>query len=424
MSPGHNLSRPRLPFRAQDTHPLSVSPEAADRDSRNAALTLAFALPGDVLLYLLLPLYAQSFGVTLFEAGVLLAANRLIRIVGYGTVARLYGSRGARWACLVACAGSVVSTLAYGLLSGFWLLLVARLIWGLSFATLNIANQALPTSAMEGAAARSGRARSLVAVGPMLSLVVGALLAETLGPRVVFVVLALAALAAPVFAARLPDTTQVMGRGGPRISVPEPISIWSFSMGFAMDGIFVFGLSLIAAKSLPQGAVIAAGGAMALRYLSEILLSAPGGSLAQRVGPRQLLVALSFATAVSLTLLGIEGALVWTAILITVILRALLQPLPGPVVAMAYPGPERVSALADRPPGATSARVPARLLPDCCSRCFQPSPCSRAQAACSPLPRRSWSANNRRRRKARERNPAAAIFVTGCIKRLARVVRD
>lgn len=325
---------------------MSVSPEAADRDSRHAALTLAFALPGDVLLYLLLPLYAGSFGVTLFEAGVLLAANRLIRIVGYGTVAHLYGSRGARWACLVACAGSVLSTLAYGLLSGFWLLLLARLMWGLSFAILNIANQALPTSAPEGAAARSGRARSIVAVGPMLSLIVGALLAETIGPRPVFVVLALAALAAPIFAARLPDTTQVINRSGPRLSMPEPISIWSFSMGFALDGIFVFGLSLIAAQSMPKGAVIAAGAAMALRYVSEIVLSAPGGSLAQRVGPRRLLVALSFATAISMSLLGAEGLLVWAGVLLTVILRALLQPLPSPVVALAYPGPDRVPALA------------------------------------------------------------------------------
>lgn len=325
---------------------MSVSPDTADRDSRNAALTLAFALPGDVLLYLLLPLYAGSFGVTLFEAGVLLAANRLIRIVGYGTVARLYGSRGARWACLIACIGSVLSTLAYGLLSGFWLLLFARLMWGLSFAILNIANQALPTSALDGAAARSGRARSLVAIGPMLSLVVGALLAETAGPRVVFILLALAALAAPVFAARLPDTTHVINRAGPRISVPEPISIWSFSMGFALDGIFVFGLSLIAAQSMPQGAVVAAGAAMALRYASEIVLSAPGGSLAQRVGPRRLLVVLSFATAASMALLGAEGMMVWGAIVLTVILRALLQPLPAPVVALAYPGPDRVQALA------------------------------------------------------------------------------
>ena len=42
-------------------------------------MTLSLALPGDTLLYLLLPLYATTFGVTLPEAGILLAANRLVR---------------------------------------------------------------------------------------------------------------------------------------------------------------------------------------------------------------------------------------------------------------------------------------------------------------------------------------------------------
>lgn len=45
---------------------------------------MALALPGDAILYLLLPLYAASFGVSLVEAGLLLAANRLVRIAGYG----------------------------------------------------------------------------------------------------------------------------------------------------------------------------------------------------------------------------------------------------------------------------------------------------------------------------------------------------
>jgi hypothetical protein len=55
---------------------------AADRASRDASLVLAVALPADTLLYLLLPLYHRAFGVTLGEAGLLLAANRLVRIVG------------------------------------------------------------------------------------------------------------------------------------------------------------------------------------------------------------------------------------------------------------------------------------------------------------------------------------------------------
>lgn len=326
--------------------PAQVTPAQADHDSRYAALTLAFALPGDVLLYLLLPLYAASFGVSVLEAGVLLAANRLVRIIGYGPVAHFYATRGARTACLVACAATFVSTFSYAAFSGFWPLLIARLMWGLSFATLNIANQALPTSAPEGAAARSGRARALVAIGPMLALVGGALLAEAFGPKMVFYVLSGVALLAPVFAAGLPATTQAFHRSPPRVSMPERISIWSFCMGFALDGIFVFGLSLIASQNMPQGAVIAAGGVMALRYLSEIVLSPLGGNLAQRFGARSLLIALSLALSASLAALGTSGLLLWVAVVITVVLRAMLQPLPAPVVAQSFPGPERVQALA------------------------------------------------------------------------------
>jgi hypothetical protein len=37
----------------------------ADRDSRHAAIALAAALPTDVVLYLLLPMYGPAFGITL-----------------------------------------------------------------------------------------------------------------------------------------------------------------------------------------------------------------------------------------------------------------------------------------------------------------------------------------------------------------------
>jgi MFS family permease len=124
---------------------------AADRNSRNAALTLAFAQPGDTLLYLLLPLYHDSFGVSLAEAGLLLAANRLVRIAGYGWIARLYAERGARASCLLAAFAALISTFGYAIGSGVWVLLVARLLWGLAFAAMNVATQAAATA--EGGAA-------------------------------------------------------------------------------------------------------------------------------------------------------------------------------------------------------------------------------------------------------------------------------
>ena len=126
----------------------------ADRASRDASVTLGLTLPTDTVLYLLLPLHAAAFGVTLAEAGLLLAANRLVRILGYGWVARGYERRGARPACVAAVLGSAASSLGYALLPGVWWLLAARLVWGLSFAAMNIATQALATAEAEGAAQR------------------------------------------------------------------------------------------------------------------------------------------------------------------------------------------------------------------------------------------------------------------------------
>jgi MFS family permease len=309
----------------------------ADDASLNAALTLSLALPGDTLLYLLLPLYASSFGVTLPEAGVLLAANRLVRIAGYGWVARFYAVQGPRAACLLAAFGAIASTFMYAVSSGIWLLLIARLMWGLSYAAMNIANQALPTAVMIGAAE---------AVGPTAGLIGGALLATAFGPRSVFLALTAVALLAPLFALRIPVQREPAQLAGPRFEKPGPMSIWSFSVGFTIDGIFIFGLGLLAAASFPAGAVLAAGIAMSLRYGTEILFAPLGGQLGRRFGARRTLIAMSLATALALLFLAGSGAWLWVGVVGTIVLRAIAGPLSAPVVAEIYSGVHRVPALA------------------------------------------------------------------------------
>ncbi len=116
----------------------------ADLDSRHAAMSLSAALPCDIVLYLLLPMYADQFHVSLAEAGVLLAANRLVRIAGYRWVASFYARRGDRPTCLMAVCAAVVCALGYTVASGFWALLPLRLLWGMAFAGLNLSTQAMP----------------------------------------------------------------------------------------------------------------------------------------------------------------------------------------------------------------------------------------------------------------------------------------
>ena len=72
-------------------------------------MALGLSLPADVVLYLLLPMYASQFGVTLAEAGMLLAANRLVRIAGYGFVARFYARNGDRLTCTIAVVAAAMT---------------------------------------------------------------------------------------------------------------------------------------------------------------------------------------------------------------------------------------------------------------------------------------------------------------------------
>lgn len=326
--------------------PTPSAPSTTDLNARFSAIALAVALPGDTVLYLLLPMFAPQFGVSVAEAGILLAANRLIRIMGYGWVARFYARRGDRPTDTLAVIAAAISALGYATLSGLWLLLPMRLLWGLSFAALNLSAQATATAEAAGASRRNGRSRAIVAAGPMLALPIGALLAEAWGPRVIFFVLTAVALTGLLATRRLPVESHPAPPMRRRLTLPTSLDVWSFLEGFTLDGLFVMGLGYLGKDLLPGGAVLAAGLLMALRYFSEILLSPVGGHMAERVGPERLLVTLSLMTTV--VLVGFGAGWLWSCAAAIVVLRALQLPLISPIVARRTPGPGRVQALAAR----------------------------------------------------------------------------
>jgi hypothetical protein len=92
----------------------------ADLDSRHAAMSLSAALPCDIVLYLLLPMYADQFHVSLAEAGVLLAANRLVRIAGYRWVAASMPTRRSTHLHPGGAVPAILCALGYTVASGFW----------------------------------------------------------------------------------------------------------------------------------------------------------------------------------------------------------------------------------------------------------------------------------------------------------------
>ncbi|AQY67147.1 MFS transporter [Pseudomonas veronii] len=323
----------------------SQAQRTADITSRRAALTLALCLPSDVLLYLLLPMESQAFGITLAQAGVLLAANRLVRIFGYRHVLNFYARHGDRLTCMIAAGAATLCALGNSMLSGFAALLGLRLVWGLCFAALNLSTQVLATAEPTGAARRAGRSRALIALGPMLALPLGGWLTLWAGPRPIFLILAGCCLLGLWMARRLPTVGHDLHSSpGRRFKWPDSVALWSFIEGVALDGLFIFGLSIQAQKLLGGDAVLIAGALMALRYVSEMLLSPLGGRAAQRFGATSMLLLFSFLSALALVAFGSYWVIVGAAAVL--VLRALQLPLVTTLVAERNPGSMRVSALA------------------------------------------------------------------------------
>ncbi|APQ10603.1 MFS transporter [Pseudomonas oryzihabitans] len=320
------------------------SSRSVDQASRRAAIVLACCLPSDVLLYLVLPMYAPSFGISLIEAGILLAANRVIRIVGYRYVVQLYARCGDRRSLVVAAAVAALCALGNANLSGFWALLGLRLAWGLSFATFNLSTQVLATADPAGAARRTGTSRALIAIGPMLALSVGAWLTLQYGPRAVLLLSSGLCLIGLLLALGLPRAGHELPAPGRRLRWPDRIVTWSFIEGVTLDGLFIFGLSAFSQAVLGSNAVLVAGLLMALRYLSDMLLSPLGGRAADRYGAAPMLVVCSTLTALFLVAFGCHWLILGAGGVL--ILRALQIPLVVTLVATRHPGQARLPALA------------------------------------------------------------------------------
>ena len=80
------------------------------------------------------------------------------------------------------------------------------------------------------------------------------MVSQVAGPRVSFLVLAFAALIAMKFAVQLPDEGEgAVGRlSRPRFGLPSRLDTWSFIQGMTLDGLFVIGMSVLAAAAVPQ----------------------------------------------------------------------------------------------------------------------------------------------------------------------------
>lgn len=317
--------------------------------------TVAFAIMGDSLLYGILPLAAEDLGLLPQQVGLLLSANRLIRLLSNTWLSTLFARFGPYRTFVVSAILGVLTTAVYGLGWGFLMLLMARMAWGISWSGLRQGSyQAIWAGAGSAAGRLMGLMWGVVRGGSAVSVLLGGFLFDRYGYQVtVWTIAAISTLAIPI-ALRLswPAGAQI----GKPVSQParnmlqgwqealsDPLQRTVLLVGFfklLLNAILIATASLFLAErfgdqaggvllGLEVGAL--AGIVLATRWFSDLFLGAVMGALSDRIGrirlPVLLILLLCLGLAVmlwttaSLSILALLGVLI-TSTGVNVILDA------------------------------------------------------------------------------------------------------
>jgi MFS family permease len=316
------------------------------RDTVVAAACLGLVWLGDALIYVVLPLYPAAFGVEITTIAILLSVNRVIRILGYGWVSPLARRFGANTLTAAACAAGALSTLAYGLLSGFVLLFIARLAWGGAYGVINLTNTAYAYGDGKRAGMHIGLNRAISTIGPVVALGLGGWLVTLIGPRSVFVVYGIVGLLAVPLALMLPRLRHTASEAPARSSrrwMVSPLNLLFFVVALGAEGVFTATLSTLLADLIPvSAALVGAGLLLAGQRLVSVILSFMTGPIVDRFEASRLLAPCTIVIAVGL--FAIAAGHVYTGAVVLILARVVFA-IVGPIIA-AQQSTDRIGAIA------------------------------------------------------------------------------
>jgi predicted MFS family arabinose efflux permease len=327
----------------QNNEPEPAAPEQGYRNTIISGTCLSIVWFGDSVIYIVLPLYAASFGLDAFLVGVLLSCNRVVRILGYGWVAPLARRFGANKLTAAACVAGALTTIAYGLVTSFIVFLIVRCIWGAAWGILNLTMTAYAYGDGRNAGKRIGVARATSTIGPMLALVAVGPLCVSIGPHQMFVLYGVLSLIAIPIAFLLPPMrAKQEDAPSERRWAPTPLNILFFGLAFAADGVLSTTISVLLAGFMPvTDAIIGAGLIMAFRYVVGITLAFVSGPITDRIGAARLLLPGTFCVIAGLLI--VAAGYIYLGAIIIICSRAILSTV-GPVLAAAK-STDRIAAL-------------------------------------------------------------------------------
>ena len=156
------------------------------RPSRTTVFTAtatALSLLGDQALYALLPLYFQEIGLLPIQVGILLSANRWIRLLTNHLAERLAERFPVNLMLVLSLTLGALLSLAYAYFSSFLVLLVARCLWGLCWSFIrHISVMGVASSTKsQNLGQMMGYYNGISHIGSVIGIVLGGILFDLIG---------------------------------------------------------------------------------------------------------------------------------------------------------------------------------------------------------------------------------------------------
>ena len=252
----------------------------------------AFSLLGDQVLYAVLPVYYESLGISALQVGVLLSANRWIRLITNDWAHRLGQRRGQKWLFLLAFVLGVLTTAAYALYTTFSVLLVMRLAWGLAWSFIrHLGVQAILLDVPGERAGRTmGLYNGISRAGSVAGLLGGALLVDIFGFVNGILCLAIISLVSLPLAWSGHRGYQLLESQQSGVA-PWGLLVAGFAVGIVGPGFVMSTLGAVLVDYVSAGGMLSAatltGGLLAVRYAMDSVAAPWLGSLTDTFGIRR-----------------------------------------------------------------------------------------------------------------------------------------
>jgi DHA1 family multidrug resistance protein-like MFS transporter len=258
----------------------------------------AFSLLGDQALYAVLPVYLEPLGLSAIQVGILLSANRWVRLLTNHLAHRLLERADFRVPFAAALVLGVATTAAYGLTQSFTALLTARLLWGLAWSFIRHGGvMRIMEAAPPGVTGRTmGTYNGISRIGSVLGLFGGAVLVDTLGFSLAMLTLAAITAVSVPMALALPAAPHVAsGDEAPRDSSHDGAALLFLVLGFCLGvvgpGFVMSTLGFLLQGRLETGgelgfasAATLTGAVLAVRFALDTLAAPVLGASADRLG--------------------------------------------------------------------------------------------------------------------------------------------